>query len=570
MAELFVRLFFRPILFFELIIISFFINLLALAPTLYVIQLFNRYLSHGVKGTLTTLTAGVLIAILLEVIFRWLRQHIAAAVSARPNRRLCQAAFYAMLGVKNAVITSMSTSTKQEMLRGINKIQDAYSASNIITFLDLPFSFLIILVLYLLSPPLALIALIGLISAIFTGLIGQLFIRRPARFLMTSAINQGSLINAVSQLSDLVRAFNGQQFFARLWKAELFTSHVLKHKVANRGAAMQILTAMLSSLLTIAIISTGAMQVVEGSLTIGALIGANILAARALMPAIRFISLAPQLTESKQALKRLKELSRMPQESQEKATLTKFKGQLELKDLAFIYPGLPAPLFESLSLKLTPGITLAVIGTNGSGKTTLARVLSGLIEPNRGQVLADEVALTQLSHEWWKRQIIYLPQEAMFFSGSIRENILMNNPDLPSKTINRILKKADLKNYIDTSPKGLGTMVQQNGQTLSLGIRRRLAIARSLVADGRLVIFDEPTEGLDIPGQQAVYQLLNEFQQDGKTIIIFSHDHNILKGAHIVMDMSTKPTPKISRVLRSPSKEAVEDENKSNKGKKKI
>ncbi len=561
MAELFRRLLFRPVLFVELIVISFFINLLALVPTLYVIQLFRRYLAHGVQGTLITLSFGALIALTLEIVFRWLRQHIAASISSGPNRRLSEAAFEAMLGVKNAVLSSMPTSVKQEMVRGVNKVQDAYSATNIITFLDLPFSFLIIMVLYLLSPPLALISFVGLSLSFIAGLFGQLCIQHPARFLMNSVVNQNGLIIVATQLFDLVRVFNGHQYFSRLWQNELFLSHVLKHKVANRAATTQIITSMICSLLTIAIIGVGAMQVVSGALTIGALVGANILAARALMPAVRFISLAPQLTESKQALKRIRELSRLPREPNELATLKRFNGQIELRDVAFLYPGSPAPVFESLSVRLRPGETLAVIGSNGSGKTTLARILSGLLEPNRGQVLADGVALSQISLEWWRRQIAYLPQEAMFFSGSISDNILLNNnKELKPEIINQILRDADLKNYIDTSPKGLETNIEQNGQTIPFGIRKRLAIARSLVNDGKLVIFDEPTEGLDTAGRQAVYNMLNLFAKNGKTIIVFSHDHNLLKGAHRIMDMSVKPVPKITGGLKRLSGETHKNE----------
>lgn len=565
MAELLRRLLFRPALFVELIIISFFVNLLALAPTLYVIQLFNRYLAHGVHGTLVTLTIGALIALILELLFRWLRQHIAASISVKPNKNLGVAAFDAMLGVKNNVIASMSTSSKQEILRGVNKVYDAYSPSNINTFLDLPFSFLIVFVLYLLSPLLSLIALIGLSAAIVLGFWGQSFIQQPAQFLLNSLVHQTGLVNIASQFFDMVRGFNGQKYFSRLWTKELYISHVLKYKVASRAANMQILTSMISSLLTISIIGVGALQVVDGTLSIGALIGANILAVRALMPAIKFISLASLLTESEQALKKLKELSRLPMESGEEATLKKYKGQIELQDLAFVYPGSPVPLFESLSFRLTPGQTLAVVGVNGSGKTTLARILCGLLDPNRGQVLVDGVALTQLSQAWWRRQIVYVPQEADFFSGSIRDNILMNNLKLSSKTISSILQRSDLKAFINTSPKGLETIIQQNGQTLSLGIRRRLAIARGLVSDGQLVIFDEPTEGLDSTGHQAVYNLLNQFVKDGKTIIIFSHDQNILKGANFVLDMTVKPVPKISRVYKIMPKEDKKDKPVENK-----
>ncbi len=330
-----------------------------------------------------------------------------------------------------------------------------------------------------------------------------------------------------------------------MWQNEMLYEQFLKYKISNRAGNIQSLTSMITSLLTIGIISVGAMQVVNGTLTLGALIGANILSARALMPAVRFIAISEQLTKAKQALKNLKDFSRLPTEEKSEAGLNEYKGQLTVKDAAIVFPGLPSPLFESLAFTIKPGDVLAVVGPNGSGKTTLARMLTGLIEPNRGQLLVDGVAVSQLSMEWWRSQIVYLPQEPMLFNGTIRENIQLNNPECEDALLNKVIRLADLKTFLDTSPKGLDTLITQNGQTLSLGIRRRIALARGLVKQGQVVVFDEPTEGLDIEGQNAVYSLLNNFVKEQKTIVLFSHDRNLLKGANWIIDLSQKPIPKI-------------------------
>ncbi len=547
MVELLRRLFSKPLLCAELVVISLFINVLALAPSLYVIQLLNRYLAHGIQGTLITLTAGVLLALVFELIFRWLRQRVAAAVSRQPDHTLAMAAFDRMLKVNHHAVPHLSQGDKQEMLRGLHQIQVAYSASNIITFMDLPFSLFIVLVLYLLSPVLALVALAGLCLAVGVGFLGRAMVQGPSRLLGRAGVEQGRLIQVVTQMGDLIKGFNGQTHFTRLWENHIVSAHRVHHRVHNRWAGLLHLTGGITGLLTIAVIGTGALQVVQGSLTLGALIGANILAARALMPAVRFIALGPQLTASSHALKRVGELSRLPSTGEGRTRIKGFTGHIVFRDLAFVHPGATGPLFEGLNLDLGPGEILAVTGFNGSGKTTLAKLIIGLLTPTRGQILVDGVALTQLDMDWWRRQLIYLPQDPQFFTGTLRENLELNLLEMSEKKWNSILEQADVKAYVDTRPRGLETRVRRNGQGLPLGIRRRLALARSLCTNGQVVIFDEPTEGLDVQGQRAVYDLLNEFARRGKTLILFSHDQNILKGAGQGVDLSQKPVPGIGK-----------------------
>ena len=202
-------------------------------------------------------------------------------------------------------------------------------------------------------------------------------------------------------------------------------------------------------------------------------------------------------------------------------------------------------MFETLDLDLQPGSVLLVSGTNGAGKTTLCKLLAGLIEPRRGEILADGVDLRQIVPEWWHRQICYLPQEPTFLNATIGENLRTLNPEMGTDGLNRVIERAALKPFISESRDGFSTMIVDNGATLSLGIRRRLALARALVTDGRLVIFDEPTEALDEQGRQAVYDILNDMSKEGRTIVICSSDPNIMQAAQFALDLNQKPVPRV-------------------------
>ena len=229
-----------------------------------------------------------------------------------------------------------------------------------------------------------------------------------------------------------------------------------------------------------------------------------------------------------------------------------------MRDLAFTYQGSNDPLFESLDLKLEPGNVLVVTGNNGMGKTTFAKLLLGLLDPTRGQILADGLDIQQAASDWWRKQIIYLPQEPSLLNATIAENLLINCPEADDETLKRVVDAAGLRRFVDESENGLETPVVDNGWRLSEGIRRRMALARGLISGGNLVLFDEPIESFDAEGITTVHAILSDMAQHGKTIIVMSHDPKVVKGRHTILDINTKPIPEITEIpgaaqVRTPS-----------------
>ena len=237
----------------------------------------------------------------------------------------------------------------------------------------------------------------------------------------------------------------------------------------------------------------------------------------------------------------------MPLEKESGSTLTDYAGGLELRDLAFSYPGSKDPLFESLDLKLEPGNVLVVTGNNGMGKTTFAKVLLGLLEPIRGQILADGLDIQQAASEWWRKQIIYLPQEPSLLNATIGENLLVNCPETGEEALKHAVDAAGLRRFVDESENGLETPVVDNGWRLSgdppshgagpwADLRRKIGL------------FDEPIESFDADGIATVHAILSEMAKQGKTSLSCRMIRR-LKGQHTVLDINTKPTPKITLIL---------------------
>ncbi len=543
MKELIRRLFQKPVLALEIFISSLFITLLTLALPLYVIQILNRYVSYGFHGTLITLTSGMLIALLMQLGFRILRTKMATALNQAPNDLLSLEMLTLISQAKAETLDQFPKPKIQETLNSVQTIQNTYDAQTLNTLIDAPFSLLFIFATYLLSPVLALVATLCIFSGLVIGWLSLWNSQQHSDQLQQESSTHRNLNYSAINALDTVRVFNALGFLQKIWQDQTSNISLLRKKITDTKELSQTLTLSGSSLTSVFLYAVGATIVVQGDLTVGALIGANILAGRAYQNATKLVQTAYLLRKAKEAFKEIALMRRLPLEPGTGSALRKYQGSLEFQDLGFAYPNTPHPVFESLSLKIEPGQAMVVHGRNGTGKTTLAKLLIGLLEPRRGSILADHVNLQQLASPWWRKQLIYMPQEPTFINGTLRENLLFLNPDLDEATLNRILRAADLKSFLDQTPQGLDALITDNGKNLPLGIRRRLSLARGLTSNGQLVVLDEPTDALDEAGIQAVYRVMNDLMKANKTLILFSNDPKILKGASWILDLNIKPSP---------------------------
>ncbi len=545
MVELLKRLGARPGIAIELLVASLFVNLLALAAPIFVMQVLNRYVAFGVDATLATLVAGMLIALALEFGFRQIRFRLAGALAVRPDEELALSLFRILTGAKTQAIERIPPGLRRQAMAGAEVVQAAYSAPNLVAVLDMPFALVFIAVLFLLSPLLAGVAAAFVGAVLLLGLIGLVGLRGPTRELQQAASQGNAILGSALEAPDTVRAFNAAKLLRRLWHMHLRHAHRLVHALLRRRGLMQSLTTMSAGLMTVAVIGIGAIEVVRQQLDVGALIAANILASRALMAMSKFAFLGEPFAKASQALRLGRDLSRLPLEARQGSALAEYEGRLGFKDVAFVWPGTSTPLFESLTLNLEPGAFLVVTGANATGKTTLARLVAGLLEPTRGAILVDGLDLRQIVPEWWRRQICYMPQEPVLLNATLAENLCPENPRIDPAVLNAAVNAAGLRRFISESPAGFDTRIVENGRELAFGIRKRLALARALVVEGRLVLLDEPTGGLDAEGCEAVYKTINELAGSGRTIVICTHDPVILKAARHVLNLNEKPVPKL-------------------------
>lgn len=545
MTVLLKQLWSRPFFAAELLAVSLCIHVLGLASSIYVIQVLNRYVSHGLDATLTTLTTGVILAVIMEFGFRQARLKLAQGVTVQPDFRLGIRVFDRIVATRAADLDRLDSGTQREIVASPAVVGRIHGPANLVAILDIPFALLFVGVLFLLQPPLGWVAT-GFLSLVFlVSSFGHAYLRGPLRELSQTLAEVGAVGGSALRVVDAVRSFNGQDFLRNRFRARQVEVNLTQRQVEAKRELIQTAAQSLGALMSVFVIAVGAKLVVAGQMDVGLLVGANILAARAMAPILRFAQLGSALAEARRAMETLGIFSRLPLERTGGSMLKNFSGRLELKELAFAHDDGSDPLFESLSLQLAPGMSLVVSGSNGTGKTTLTRILMGLLEPTRGQILLDGVNLDQLSLAWWRRQVVYLPQEPDFLTGTIRENLTTLNPDLTDEQMNLMIAEAGLATFLHNSPQGLDTPLVNGGGQLAMGIRKRLALARALSSECRMAIFDEPTEGMDQQGREAVTGVLARMARSGRSIILFSHDAGLIRGADLQLNLDCKPVPKL-------------------------
>ncbi|MGE4552084.1 MAG: ATP-binding cassette domain-containing protein [Desulfovibrionaceae bacterium] len=543
MKELYRRLRLRPALTTEILVATLFVNVLFLASPIYTIQILSRYIPYGFDGTLITLTCGMLAALALMFFFGVIRTRLASAVSSEPDRLLAAQTMEVLTRARGQALARIPPAKVQEYMSGPQTVQAAFDGQRICSVVDMPFSVLFLLAVLFLSRLLAMLTFACIVFIVLNGVWSMRKARKGEMESRDENTSHRGLVASAIAGSDTVRAFLGAGFVRRAWEEQGHRLAALRRRLGDERSVTQNLLAGVANLLRVAVYAVGAKEVVMGELTVGTLIGASILSSKAMASASSFMQSFLLMRQAEDVLGQLREFFSLPLESPSGAALRHFSGRLEFHDVGFGYPGMTGPLFESMTFTLEPGDVCWVDGLNGSGKTTLAKLVVGLAEPARGGILADGVDIRQFAPEWWRRQILYMPQEPVFLNASILENITLSAPGVDGERLNAVVRAAGLRRFLDNSPRGLETPVVEGGRNLPVGVRRRLGLARALMNPGHVAVFDEPTEGLDAEGVAAVHGVMGMLLRQKVTVLMATTDPALVALANRRLDLNSKPVP---------------------------
>ncbi len=548
MIEIFNRLKSNPGLFTKILIASFFVNILALATPIYVIQVLQRYVAYGVTSTLVTLVAGVLFVSVFEFFFRNIRHRLTREIETE-NALLSDRVMKKIVSIKSNYYSLMKNFRSDVVTKNIHTVVNTLTATSTLILIDLPFVVIFLIALFLIHYQLGVIVTLFIFIPLIITNFYRTRINNYSNNLNQLSLNTAKLHDNSSSRFETIKYFNLINAVKKAW------SIIIQRRVENNEkleANRSTFTSFMSStatLLTIVIIAWGAVLAVDGEISVGALIGANILGSRAIGPVIRFVQNLEPLYKAESSLREINQFMSLPEDKLQGSDIKDFKGAIRLQDLQFQYPETKNPVFEKLGFEVNPGELAVIMGSNGSGKSTLIKSIARILEFQRGQIFYDSIEINQLSLDWLRTCLIYLPQEPKFIDGTLLDN-LIGLTEIKKDKMSQILQSVDLTDFVNSHPQGIQMLLTNRGEDLPFGIRKRIALARALVVSGQVVLLDEPTESIDEKGRKAVKELIKNMIINNKTVIISTQDEDLVRKASLLINLDAKPEPRITYVKK--------------------
>ena len=351
------------------------------------------------------------------------------------------------------------------------------------------------------------------------------------------AENQSFLVETVGAIGT-VKAMAIEPQWTRKWDHQLAEYVKASFKTSTIGNFGNGGVTLIGKLVTVLTLYFGAKLVIEGKLSVGQLIAFNMLAGQVAQPVMRMAQLWTDFQQTGISVQRLGDiLNTRTEVASAKNTMPPLRGEVEFDDVVFRYQPSRPEVIKHVSLKINAGEVIGIVGRSGSGKSTLTKLIQRLYVPEAGRVLVDGIDLAVADASSLRRQIGVVLQENVLFNASIRDNIALTDPGAPLDKVMQAAKLAGAHDFILELAEGYDTMVGEHGSTLSGGQCQRIAIARSLMSNPRVLIFDEATSALDYESESIIQHNMQDICR-GRTVIIIAHRLSAVRRANriVVMD----------------------------------
>jgi len=513
-------------------------QMLALASPIFFQLVIDKVLTHQSITTLWVLAVGIVMALLFDAVFGFLRQTLTLAASNKIDMRLTRRTFAHLLSLPIDFFETTSAGVVTRHMQQLEKIRNFLTGRLFFTALDLVALLVFVPVLFTYSYKLASVVLVfaGLIAGVVVAMVPT-FQRRLNALYAAEGQRQAMLVEAIHGMRT-VKALAIEPTQRRVWdqrSAEAITMHFRVGQISIAGNAV---TDFLGKLMPVTLIVLGAQDVFDQQLTVGALIAFQMLSGRVTGPLISIVGLVNEYQETALSVKMLGEVMNRAPEGRAGASglRPELKGEIRFDEVTFRYPGAQAMALNKASFTITPGTVVGIVGRSGSGKTTLTKLIQGLYPVQEGIVRFDGLDAREIELSHLRRQIGVVLQENFLFRGTVRDNLSVAKPDATFEEIVEAAAAAGADEFIERLPMGYDTMLEENASNLSGGQKQRLSIARTLVNKPRILVLDEAASALD-PESEAIFISNLSRIAVGRTVVMISHRLSTLVNADKIMVM---------------------------------
>jgi len=522
----------------DIAIAAIMLHILALASPIFFQLVIDKVLVHQSASTLWVLAVGIVIALIFDAIFGFLRQYLALSATNKIDMRLTRRTFGHLLSLPIDYFETTTAGVIVRHMQQLERIRQFLTGRLFFTGLDATALLIFIPILFSYSIKLASITLI--FAALIGGIVAALvptFQRRLNALYSAEGRRQAMLVETIHGMRT-VKALAIEPAQRRNWdqlSAQAITMHFRVGQLSISGNAI---TDFLGKLLPVTIIVIGAQDVFTQTLSVGALIAFQMISGRVVGPLIQIVSLINEYQETALSVRMLAEVMNRAPEGRVGAggLRPQLDGEITFEDVTFRYPGATASALDRARFTIAAGSVVGIVGRSGSGKTTLTKLIQGLYPVQEGIIRFDGTDAREIDLSHLRRQTGVVLQENFLFRGTVRENISVTKPDASFEEIVAAAEAAGADEFIERLPQGYDTLLEENAANLSGGQKQRLSIARCLLSQPRILILDEAASALD-PESEAIFIRNLSRIAVGRTVVMISHRLSTLVNAHTILVM---------------------------------
>ncbi|MEI8158530.1 MAG: type I secretion system permease/ATPase [Burkholderiales bacterium] len=499
-------------------LLSFLANLLMLAPTIYMLQVYDRVLNSQSELTLIAVSLVTLFLFGVMSCSEWLRSRVLVRAGMRFDEQLSTRVFNASF----EAYLEQSATSPQRAFGDLLQIRQFMTGNGIFALFDAPWAPIYIAVTFFLHPWLGLLSLVFAIVQAALAWFGHRHTVAPSEdaavaasettVYLQSKLRNSEVLESMGMVGNLQSRWDEKHL---TWRNKNSSAQGLTHRVMAWSKFIRYAQQSLS-------LGAGALLVIDGQLSPGAMIAANVLMGRALAPIDQLVGTWRGFVSTRSAFARLENLLMVFPERDPALSRVAPTGEITVRGVVASAPGREAPILKNISFSIAAGTVVVVLGASGSGKSTLARVILGIWPDVIGDVLLDGLPIGSWNRIELGPYIGYLPQDVELFEGSIAENIARLG-EVDSAMVIEAARCAGMHEMILRFPRGYDTPIGESGGLLSGGQRQRIGLARAIYGNPALVVLDEPNANLDDAGEAALMRTVLELKAKGKTVVLITH-----------------------------------------------
>lgn len=514
----------------DVLIASILINLIVIAAPLYSRNVYDRVIPNGAFDTLWTFTIGIFIAYSFDFILRMVRAYF-IDIAGKKSDIMLSSMIFEKVQARELSQRPKSVGTFAKQLSDFDSIRELITSGSMALIIDLPFTLLFLVMIYILGGPLVVVPITAMIVMFFAGFFAQKSLKFTVEQTYRASGEKNGLLLETLSSPEAVKAYNMQSRNQKKWEDTTgeISGWGIKTKLLTTGVSS--FSNYIQQIATVSTLVYGVYLIQDGELTMGGLIAVSMLLGRTIAPMNQLASLMTRIHGAKASFESLNAIMESPVEfDKEKNYIQKadFTGSFEFKDVNFAYPEAQILSLSNISFKIEAGQKVGILGRIGSGKSTVGKLMMRFYLPSEGSVYVDGKAINQISPYELRHHIGYVPQHVQLFFGTIRDNIKIGASYVDDTRVQMVAKMAGVTDFTDKHPLGLDMPVGELGQNLSGGQRQLVALARALLLFPKVLIMDEPSSGMDHTTERLLRERLKDIMKD-RTVIIATHRPSLLE-----------------------------------------